>query len=78
MAKRKKYSNRFPNLELWMRELNISVIELASIVHLTRQAVYLKLSGKLEWSVFQKILIREELERRTRRKITEEFLFKEE
>lgn len=75
MAKRK---NRFPNLELWMRELNISVIDLAKVLHLSRQAVYLKLSGKCEITPFQKNQIRQEMERRTKRQLTTEFLFKEE
>ena len=69
---------KFPNLEMWMWELQIPVSEIASLLHITRQSVYKKLAGESEWSKLQKIVIRNEMEKRTKRKITTEFLFKEE
>lgn len=74
MAKRIK-EWAFPNLEMWMWELQISVSDLAELLHLTRQTVYYKLYGKSEWSSIQKKVIREEMERITKRKITDDFLF---
>jgi DNA-binding XRE family transcriptional regulator len=69
---------KFPNLEMWMWELQISVSDLAEILHLTRQTVYNKLNGRYDFSSLQMRVIREEMERRTKRKITNEFLFKKE
>lgn len=74
----KKRKNKFPNLEMWMRELNISVLDLAKVLKLSRQSVYMKLSGRCEISPFQMNQIREVMEKRTKRKLTTEFLFMEE
>ena len=74
MGKRTK-TWMFPHLEMWMWELQISVSDLAELLHITRQTVYHKLHGKSEWSSIQKKVIREEMERITKRKITDDFLF---
>ena len=68
----------FPNLEMWMWEFQISASDLADLLHVTRQTVYYKLYGKSAWSSLEKKLIREHFEKITKRKITDDFLFKQE
>ena len=66
---------KYNNLRAEMKRANLTGKELARILKLSPQAVYMKLSGRVSWSVGQAVIVRNVLSDILNQDLTLEYLF---